>query len=132
MPNYWPCEFIVAEVMLREAFKKVKERRKISSASLHRVTGISESHLSEYLNPERNTDMTTEKLSDLVEAMETISPGAKYEFAASLVSENAFAIELAKNIPDMSSDELSVVVLAVSKWLKTSRKKVTSKEKINE
>jgi len=118
--------------MLRRAFKSVKDRRKISNAALHRITGISESHLSAFLNPNRSTDITTEKLSQLIEAMEEISPGAKYDFAKTIVSESSFVDEIIETIPHMSSDELSTIVLAISKWLKSSQVKKNIPQNIHE
>jgi transcriptional regulator with XRE-family HTH domain len=68
--------------MFREVFRKVKEARKIKNKSLSEETGISPTHISKFLNGDR--DVTTEVMWRLLEAMEQISPGAQQDFYTAL------------------------------------------------
>ena len=65
--------------MLRQYFKKVKTERHITGKALSQVTGISENHISEYLNGKR--DVTSDKLWEMMEGLERLSPGATDDFA---------------------------------------------------
>jgi hypothetical protein len=58
----------------REAFIKTKRYFGISGAGLRRVTGVSENHISEYINCKR--DITTDLLDRLIAGMDKIEPGA--------------------------------------------------------
>ncbi|MEL4897485.1 helix-turn-helix domain-containing protein [Crocosphaera sp. Alani8] len=65
--------------MFRQTFKKVKTKRGITGKALSQITGISENHISEFLNGKR--DVTTEKLWEMIMGLEKLSPGSKQDFA---------------------------------------------------
>jgi transcriptional regulator with XRE-family HTH domain len=68
--------------MLRKVFKEIKQEYGITGRSIAQATGISEKHISEYLNGKR--DVTSETLWRMVEAMEQLSPGAAVDFGQKL------------------------------------------------
>ena len=58
----------------REAFIRTQSHYSITGTALHKMTGISQNHISEYINNKR--DMRTESLDRLVQAMDELEPGA--------------------------------------------------------
>lgn len=58
----------------REAFIKTKRYFGISGSELHRVTGVSRNHISEFIN--RKRDITSDLLDRLVVGMDELEPGA--------------------------------------------------------
>ncbi|MEA5511808.1 helix-turn-helix transcriptional regulator [Crocosphaera sp. UHCC 0190] len=87
--------------MLRQYFKKVKAERRVTGKALSQITGISENHISEYLNGKR--DVTSEKLWEMMEGMEQLSPGAKDDFAELIGKARTMRVEinLEKTVQEM-------------------------------
>ncbi len=87
--------------MLRQYFKNVKTERRITGKSLSQVTGISENHISEYLNGKR--DVTSDKLWEMMEGMDKLSPGAKEDLAELIGQARPMKVEinLEKTVKEM-------------------------------
>ncbi len=65
--------------MLRKIFTEVKNKYGITGKALSQATGISQKHISEYINGKR--DVTSSTLWRMIEAMDNLAPGAKQYFS---------------------------------------------------
>jgi transcriptional regulator with XRE-family HTH domain len=65
-------------------FRKTMDHYKITGKQLSEVSGISENHISDFRRGKRKTGVSTKVLWQLIEAMETIAPGARTYFASLL------------------------------------------------
>ena len=105
--------------MLREIFKEVKRSHGITGKAISQLTGISQNHISEYINGKR--DVTSETLWRMIEAMDELSKGAAAEFRQRLPGEgqiNAPSNRPAIFYQDLEADELAEEVIKLGKALK--------------
>lgn len=78
--------------MFREAFKEIKKRHGITGKAISETTGISQNHISEFVNNKR--DVTSETLWRMVEALDKLSPGAWKDFCLRIAGESIVQAEL--------------------------------------
>lgn len=82
--------------MLRQIFKEIKQYRGVTAKAISQRTGISENHISEYLNGKR--DITSERLWIMIDAIEQLSPGAKADFGRRIAGVSFSPDELIKSL----------------------------------
>ena len=70
----------------REAFKKTKSYYGITGSELHKVTGVSQNHISEFINDK--SKVSTEILDSLVDGMEELASGAKLFYIQELMGKD--------------------------------------------
>lgn len=119
----------MANVMLRESFKQVKQQRGVTGKAIYELTGISQNHISEYLRGKR--DVTSETLSRMINAMEQVSPGAKQDFArlvadglaagSRLHPEDIILIEPEEVASLMNPDQKARWLMAIAATLKSNQ-----------
>lgn len=105
--------------MLRKIFREVKESHGITGKAISELTGISQNHISEYINGKR--DVTSETLWRMVDAMEHLSKGAAADFGYKLTGVHQGSVPLrrsAKFYQDLQADELAEEIIRLSKALK--------------
>jgi transcriptional regulator with XRE-family HTH domain len=110
--------------MLRNIFKQTKKDHGITGKAISRLTGVSENHISEFLNG--NRDMTSQTLWRLVEAMDELSPGAKRDFGLRLAGLSQGLTTLVEQMPP---EEVSDTLTAIAESLRKPRSVETSPEK---
>lgn len=100
--------------MLREFFGEVKRHHGITGKAISELSGISQNHISEYINGKR--DVTSETLWRMIEAMDKISPGARKDFALKIASDRP-------EIPyeELDEDELAEEMIKLGRAWKTIR-----------
>jgi predicted transcriptional regulator len=98
----------------REAFIETKNYFGITGSDLHRVTGVSKSHLSEFIN--RKRDITTDLLDRLITGMEELEPGALQFYTDELrgrdykvIASNPKAL-----VDAMDNEQLSELMFAIA------------------
>ena len=71
----------------RKAFISTKEHFGITNKALHELTGVAKSHISRFLNHD-SSNMTTDRLDKLIDAMEKLEPGSKRYYCRLLLGES--------------------------------------------
>ena len=124
--------------MFRKAFTKVKTARRITAKAIHLDTGISQSHISDYIN--ENADVTTGTLESMLKTLEKLSPGAQQDFGKLIAGKEQdrskdiaevirfLLLNTEEIIAAMSDKEISVLLLAIAKRMQ-SPKRETAKVK---
>jgi transcriptional regulator with XRE-family HTH domain len=103
--------------MLRQVFKDIKQKHGVTGRAISQATGISEKHISEYLNGRR--DVTSETLWRMVEAIEQLSPGALGDFTHNLSGVQQRDTRSKRlSYKDLQADELAEEVIKLGKALK--------------
>lgn len=105
--------------MLREIFKEVKRSHGVTGKAISQLTGISQNHISEYINGKR--DVTSETLWRMVEAMEQLSSGAAADFGQKLSGAHQGDVpvrRLVNSYKDLQAGELAEEIIRLSKALK--------------
>lgn len=100
--------------MLREFFGEVKRHHGITGKAISELTGVSQNHISEYINGKR--DVTTEVLWRMIEAMDEISPGARRDLAKKIASDRR---EI--TYEELDEDELAEEMIRLGRAWKTIR-----------
>lgn len=98
----------------REAFIKTKRYFGITGSRLHEVTGISTSHISEFLNYRR--DVTTSVFDRLISGMEELEPGA-LQFYTEEIRGKKFRFSnnsLNALIDSMDNEQISELMLTIA------------------
>ncbi len=75
----------------REAFIKTKKFYGVTNKALYDQTGVSRSHISEFINCKR--DMTTDVLDKLIKGMDKLAPGAKRHYCELLLGKEFVSYE---------------------------------------
>ena len=109
--------------MLREVFTKIKKSHGITGKAISQKTGISQKHISEYINGKR--DVTSEALWRMVEAMDQLSPGALRDFGLRLTGLGGSLTTLVEQMPP---EELSDTLFAIAASLRKSRYREVDQE----
>jgi transcriptional regulator with XRE-family HTH domain len=105
--------------MLREIFREVKRSHGVTGKAISQLTGISQNHISEYINGKR--DVTSETLWRMVDAMEQLSKGAAADFGQKLsgVHQGNVLVRHSVNFyKEIQADELAEEIIRLSKALK--------------
>jgi transcriptional regulator with XRE-family HTH domain len=104
--------------MLREVFRKIKQSRGVTGKAISELTGISQNHISEYINGKR--DVTSETLWRMIEAMEQLSPGAAGDFRALLPGDGQSSVsgKVLNNFYDKEASQLAEEMIKLGKALK--------------
>jgi transcriptional regulator with XRE-family HTH domain len=100
--------------MLREFFGEIKRHHGITGKAISELTGISQNHISEYINGKR--DVTTDVLWRMIEAMNEISPGAKKDLALKIAS-----VRPEITYEELDEDELAEEMIKLGRAWKTIR-----------
>ncbi len=133
--------------MFRKAFKKVKTVRRVTAKAIHLATGISQSHISDYIND--NADVTTETLESMLKTLEKLSPGAQQDFGKLIAGKEQdrtqdvaevirfLLLHTDEVITSMTDKEVSVLLLAIAKRMQSPKKepakvKLSKTENTNE
>lgn len=103
--------------MHREAFKKTKNYFRITGKELHKQTGVSENHISEFLRGKRA--VSTDILDRLVQAMEELEPESKQFYTDQIREKESKASTLANIDPsilvrNMNNEQLSKLMFAIA------------------
>ena len=103
--------------MHREAFKKTKNYFRITGKELHKQTGVSENHISEFLLGKRA--VSTDVLDRLVQAMEELEPESKQFYTDQIREKESKASTLANIDPsilvrNMNNEQLSKLMFAIA------------------
>ena len=104
--------------MLKEIFTEIKSRHGITGKALSEATGISQKHISEYINGKR--DVTSSTLWRMIEAMDELSPGAKKDFGCEL-AELWKPTDLKNLVAGMSIAQLNQLLFFVAETLEKIR-----------
>ena len=101
----------------REAFKKTKSYYGITGSKLHKQTGVSQNHISEFINDK--SKISTEVLDLLVDGMEELEPGAKQFYIQELMGKS---IKLACDpkilVNSMDANDISELMFAIANRMK--------------
>jgi transcriptional regulator with XRE-family HTH domain len=100
--------------MLREFFGEIKRHHGITGKAISEQTGISQNHISEYINGKR--DVTTDVLWRMLEAMDEISPGARRDLAKRIAGDRP---EI--TYEELDEDELAEEMIKLGRAWKTMR-----------
>ncbi len=100
----------------RQAFIDTKKYYGITNKALYDHTGVSQSHISEYINKKRN--MTTDLLDKLVDAMEELEPGARKYYCELLLGKSF--VNIREMVSNMSLKEMSQVMAEMADALDTA------------
>lgn len=109
--------------MFNEILKDIQLRRGIKSKEIAQMAGMSPQHWSEFRSGK--VDLTARAMWRAIEAMDTLSPGARAEFAAELSD-----ISIENVISQMDSTDLSNLLSLVAKKLREPEK--TRKSTVSE
>jgi predicted transcriptional regulator len=98
----------------REAFIETKNYFGITGSDLHRVTGVSRSHISDFIN--RKRDITTDLLDRLITGMDEIEPGALQFYTNELKGrDHKIIVSNPKALVDaMDNAQLSELMFAIA------------------
>jgi len=102
------------KLLFSSAFRKVKQWHGVTGKTLYERTGISQNHISEYINGKR--DIGTKKLSLLVEALDEESPGAKRDFLKLVGGDNSEHVVISPEclVKKMSQSEKARLLIALA------------------
>jgi len=96
--------------MIHNFFDRTLKRHGITGKKLSEVTGISQTHISEFRHGKTNPSCETLML--LLEKADQIEPGAKQYFCQLLAGRSVSPLAMAINT--MSSEELAQLLLAIA------------------
>jgi transcriptional regulator with XRE-family HTH domain len=105
--------------MFNKILKDIQLRRGIKSKEIAQIAGMSPQHWSEFRSGK--VDLTARAMWRAIEAMDTISPGAKAEFAAEISD-----ISIENVIAQMDSTDLSNLLSLIAKKLREPEKNCKS------
>lgn len=111
--------------MIHNFFDRTLKHYGITGKKLSEVTGISQTHISEFRNGKTNPSCETLML--LLDGAERISPGARQYFCQLLAGRSVSALSaspLSLAIDAMSSEELAQLLLAVADRLQQAQVRV--------
>lgn len=114
----------------REAFIRTQSRYSITGTALHKITGISQNHISEYINNKR--DMRTESLDRLVQAMDKLEPGALQFYTDELRGKKSeVTIVNPKALVDkMDNEQMSELMFAIAAKMGSKSKNKLKNEQL--
>ena len=99
----------------REAFKKTKRYYGITGTKLHKQTGVSQNHISEFINGK--SKISTEILDSLVNGMEELEPGSKLFYVQELLGKKlqTFTASPEELINSMNNQQMSECMFAIAR-----------------
>lgn len=118
--------------MFYKIFKKIQTRHGIKAIEIKEISGIGNQHLSEFGSGK--VDLTSKKLWAVIEAMETISPGAKADFAAEIANFEDRAeldIDPVELVESATEEQLNEILLAIANRYR-KEKEVNSRKSTEE
>lgn len=101
--------------MFHEILKKIQSCRGIKSSEIVEIADIQSTQLSEFRNGK--SDISSRKLWSILEAMETIDPGAKANFCQAIANFEDRAelnIDPVELIDSCSEEQLNEILLAIA------------------
>lgn len=104
--------------MFKDIFQAVKQKHGITGKAISELTGISQIHISQFLNGKR--DVSSSYLWRMIEAMDNLSPGAKKDFWLQLVKCVEYdddEVDLTALIQSMQTNELSKTLFTIAETL---------------
>lgn len=99
--------------MFNKILCQIQDRYKITGKDLAAAAGISPQHFSEFRRGK--VDLTTRALWNVLEALDTLAPGAKAEFAAEI---SGFTIE--SFVKCANDQEIASLLVLIGNKLKNS------------
>jgi|GEM_PF-6355105 len=102
----------------RKAFIDTQKTYGVGPTALHKQTGIARPHISNFINSKG--DLTTERLSKLVEGMEQLAPGSKKYYCQLLYGKKFLSTE--QMVDSMDGEELAEIVTAIGLKLSSNAK----------
>ncbi len=116
--------------MFSEIIKKIQNYRGIKSSDIVKIASISSQQLSEFRND--RTDVTCKKLWSVIEAMDTLAPGAKADFAQAIANFEdteplpPLPLDPVKLVDSWSEEELNQILLAVANRYRKEKQSLLS------
>lgn len=101
--------------MFYKFIKKIQTRRSIKAVQIKAITGITNQHLSEFFSGK--VDISSKKLWAVIEAMETISPGARADVAGEIADYQDLKkveIDPVELVDSCSDEQVNEILLAIA------------------
>ena len=113
----------------REAFKRTKSYYGITGSDLHRQTGVSQNHISEFIN--NKSKISTEVLDSLVDGMEELASGARLFYIQELMGKN---IKLNCDpkilVNSMDDQDISDLMFAIASKMSNNQRRDSAGEEL--